>query len=250
MVWRTRCLTVVEMNPRYETALAALSGGPFAIGDGDGMTDKEMVMHSCRADGVILRTSTQLAMMDAGLREGFQSLQEFDVWSAATVLGGEQRWTFVLSTFLPRAVELTPADLGYGPHAELLAWDKWSSLDAPSAHGGQLRVVSAEAPLSLRACPHLDNPRNKNWIYTVVAPRACPACWTLLGELNKVASVSGVRFEAVAASTMALTVRGVGVAGEVLSLGAVPPGTAGAPPRLAVASVTVGTSGVFSYTWR
>ena len=69
-------------------------------------------MHSCRADGAILRTTEQMAMLDAGLREGFRDLKEFDIWSAATVIG-EDRWMFVLSTFLPRAVELTPADLGY-----------------------------------------------------------------------------------------------------------------------------------------
>ena len=53
------------------------------------MTDKEMVMHSCRADGAILRTTEQLAMLDAGLREGFADLLEFDVWSASTVIDDE-----------------------------------------------------------------------------------------------------------------------------------------------------------------
>lgn len=234
-----------EMNPRYETALAALSGGPYAIGDGAGMTDKEMVMHSCRADGKILRTTEQLAMMDAGLREGFVHLQEFDVWSAATVIGRE-RWTFVLSTFLPRTVELTVADLGYNPSTSLVAWDKWSSLDDTGPYSGQLRVVDAATPLKLRGCPHLPNPRNKNWIYTIVAPRSCPECWTLLGELNKVASVSGVRFHTVKATNTSLTVHGTGLAGEVLSLGAVPPQ---GDIVISPASVIVSGSGTFSHSW-
>ena len=242
-----------EMNPHYETALAALSGGPYAIGDGAGMTDKEMVMHSCRADGTILRTTEQMAMMDAGLREGFDHLQEFDVWSAATFLDG-QRWTFVLSTFLPRAVELTVTDLGYALDAQLLAWDKWSSLDGhaagPASPYGQLREVDAATPLTLRACPHLTNPRDKNWIYTIVAPRLCSGCWALLGELNKVASVSGVRFDSVAATETSLTVNGTGVAGEVLSLGAVAPRVVGNPqPKLSVASVVVSESGTFFHRW-
>lgn len=235
-----------EMNPRYETALAALSGGPYAVSDGNGLTDKEMVMHSCRADGAILRTTEQMAMLDAGLREGFVDLVEFDIWTAATVIR-EDRWTFVLSTFLPRVVALTPVDLGYPRDADLIGWDKWSSLDAPGLHG-ELRVVDAATPLTLRACPHLENPRDKNYIYTIVAPRPCAGCWALLGELDKVASVSGVRFEEVQAAATSLTVRGIGVAGEVLSLGAVAPSST-AQLTLSVASVTVDASGRFIHSW-
>jgi hypothetical protein len=236
-----------EMNPRYETTLASLSGGPYAIGDRAGMTDKEMVMHSCRSDGAILRTTEQLTMMDAGLQQGFDDLQEFDVWSAATVIGS-QRWTFVLSTFLPQVVELTPTDLGYDPAAQLLAWDKWSSLDGPGTarlHGGKLREVDAATPLVLRACPHLPNPRDKNWIYTVVAQRPCSECWALLGELDKVASVSAVRFSIVTALKRSLTVHGTGEPGERLSIGAVAPQSV----DISVASVVVSAYGTFSHEW-
>lgn len=245
-----------EMNPRYETALAALSGGPYAIGDKLGKTDKEMVMHSCRTDGAILRTTEQLAMLDAGLQAGFDDLEEFDVWSAATILR-TQRWVFVLSTFLPSAVELTPADLGYDPDAELLAWDKWSSLGTPGVSGapapydGELRRVGATTPLRLRACPHLPNPRQKNWIYTIVAPRPCAGCWTLIGEINKVASVSGVRFSVVTSTRTSLTVHGTGVPGEVLSLGAVAPAAKESTQlKISVASVVVNASAAFSFQWR
>ena len=76
-------------------------------------------------------------------------------------------------------------------------------------------------------------------------------CWALLGEMDKVASVSGVRFEAVESTRTSLTVRGVGVAGEVLSLGAVAPGGATRLERqLSVVRVVVGTSGTFSHTWQ
>lgn len=272
-----------EMNPRYETALAALSGGPFAISDGNGDTDKAMVMHSCMADGSILRTTEQMAMLDAGLKEGFADLKEFDIWSASTTISaaaaggsggssagasGEQRWTYVLSTFLPRAVELTPADLGYALSAELVAWDKWSSLDPSPLTGGnlQLRTVTTATPLGLRACPRLMNPRMKNWIYTVVAERPCGSCYAFIGEMNKVAAVSLVRFTSIVTATSqadaskaeteaettttvvvaALTVAGVGSPGEVVSLGAVGP----APElKLSVAEVIVGKDGTFEHSW-
>ena len=240
-----------DMNPRYETALAALSGGPYAIGDGMGYTNTAMVMHACRADGAILRTTEQMAMLDAGLREGFRDLAEFDVWSAATVIG-EDRWTYLLSTFLPRGIELTPLDLGYSANTSLIAWDKWSSLDAPSTYnryGGQLRSVNASTPLRLRACPHLANPRDKNWIYTVVAPILANG-WAFIGEMNKVASVSGVRFTVVEADSKgSIRVVGVGVAGEMLILGAVAPSMLTANVTVSVVSVTVKADGSFTNTW-
>lgn len=252
-----------EMNPRYETALAALSGGPYAIGDGAGWTDKEMVMHSCRADGAILRTTEQMAMLDVGLREGFHTLEEFDIWTAATEIkaqppvgaaadGEGYRWTFVLSTFLPRAVELTPLDLGYAKDAVLIAWDKWSSLDPAGTHngGGALRVADGNTPMKLRACPKLANPRDKNWIYTIVSPRPCAGkCWALLGELDKVASVSGVRFDTVESTTTSLTVHGSGAPHEVLRLGAVAPSVAKEVLAISQAEVIVDSSGAFSHTW-
>ena len=48
------------------------------------------------------------------------------------------------------------------------------------------------------------------------------------------------------ATALSLTVRGAGVAGEVLTLGAVAPSTV----ELAVVNVTVGASGMFSHTWK
>ena len=80
-----------------------------------------------------------------------------------------------------------------------------------------------------------------------MAPRPCGGrCWALLGELDKVASVSGVRFVSVEAGASGLSVRGVGMAGEVLSLGAVAPGDA---LEIAPARVVVDSSGTFSHTW-
>lgn len=99
--------------------------------------------------------------------------------------------------------------------------------------------MDASTPLRLRACPHLANPRDKNWIYTVVAPILANG-WAFIGEMNKVASVSGVRFTVVEADSKgSIRVVGVGVAGEMLILGAVAPSMLTANVTVSVVSVTV-----------
>ena len=51
-----------------EALLSALSAGPVGLGDRIGRTDREIVMRTCREDGVLLKPDVPIAATDASLR--------------------------------------------------------------------------------------------------------------------------------------------------------------------------------------
>ena len=56
-----------DPNAMLEACLAALSAGPFGIGDRLGRTAKEVVMKACRSDGVIIKPDFPMAALDRSL---------------------------------------------------------------------------------------------------------------------------------------------------------------------------------------
>jgi hypothetical protein len=224
-----------EPNRRYEVTLAALSGGPFAIGDGLGFANKDMVMQSCMVNGTLLRPDKQLTVSDGALRLSFDPVSEIDIWSAHSIVGPypSYRVVYVLSTFLDQPVTLTLDDLRLDNSTMWVAFDRWSSLDGESnnyTHGRALQPAGGIHPpggtgptgLTLRACPRHKNPRDKNWISTIIVPAASIDAPLFIGELDKVVGVSSIRFEKVACVGHGINtcrVQGVGVPGEVLHLG-------------------------------
>jgi len=51
-------------SPDAEAALAALSAGPVGIGDALGQADRDVVLRTCRADGVLVRPDVPIAAAD------------------------------------------------------------------------------------------------------------------------------------------------------------------------------------------
>ena len=52
-------------NIRMRTIISTFSGGPVGISDGRNFTDPELIMQSCRADGVLLKPSKPIVPIDA-----------------------------------------------------------------------------------------------------------------------------------------------------------------------------------------
>jgi hypothetical protein len=56
-----------DPNAEVEALLSALSGGPVGIGDRMGRTNRDIVMRTCRADGILIKPDMPLAAMDCSL---------------------------------------------------------------------------------------------------------------------------------------------------------------------------------------
>ena len=56
-----------DPHPEVEALLSALSAGPVGIGDRIGRTDRDLVMRTCRADGLLVKPDRPIAALGAGL---------------------------------------------------------------------------------------------------------------------------------------------------------------------------------------
>jgi hypothetical protein len=57
-----------DPHAEIEAMLSALSAGPVGIGDRLGRTDRDLVLRTCRADGVLVKPDVPLAAIDASYR--------------------------------------------------------------------------------------------------------------------------------------------------------------------------------------
>lgn len=79
-----------DPNYELEALLSALSAGPVGIGDRLGRTYKDVVMRTCRADGVLIKPELPLCAMDRSLTDA-NSLLWADTWS------GEWRYVVAIN---------------------------------------------------------------------------------------------------------------------------------------------------------
>jgi len=199
-----------------------------------------------KCTGELLRPDEQLILVDGALRLSFEPMREINVWAAFSTIG-PHRFGYVLSTYLPpEGVRLGAAEVGFAVPS-LVAWDRQSSLDGLLWSRG--RLVDELHPLELRGCPGGANPREKAWVYTIVAPRLSAACALVFaGELDKTVAASSVRFDEISCASTgdAITVRGRGFDAEVVTLGF----ARASPPFSILTETAVVRNGRFSATLR
>ena len=67
---------------RMRTFVSALSGGPVGISDGVNLTDPELIMKSCRGDGVLLKPSKPIVPLDAHFMPAYQGgVKAGNIWN-------------------------------------------------------------------------------------------------------------------------------------------------------------------------
>jgi hypothetical protein len=127
-----------EPYAEIEALLAALSSGPVAIGDQIGCTNRGLVMHTCREDGVLVKPDVPIAAVDRCFRAN-------SFFEAEPLIGEAYsshpagRWLYVATLNAHRGKKTLPArvqlaDLGaLRPETPVLAYDwrrrTWTRLD-------------------------------------------------------------------------------------------------------------------------
>ncbi len=120
-----------DRHSEVESLLAALSSGPVGLGDRFGRADRELVMRTCRADGVIVRPDVAIAALDRSFASDAVSTAEPLVAEAFTDHPAG-RWRYVVAIHAADHLEGTPpihstvqlSDLGAdAPSGRVVAWD-------------------------------------------------------------------------------------------------------------------------------
>ncbi|HUI25643.1 MAG TPA: hypothetical protein VL403_06115 [Candidatus Kryptonia bacterium] len=214
-VFLTHGATAISAGEPYaeiEALLAALSTGPVAIGDEIGRTNRELVMRTCREDGVLIKPDVPLAAIDRCFHaNGF--LEPAPLIGETHSRHPAGRWSYVASfnacrAKAPLAFRIALADLGAlrpdGP-ALLYNWRErtWTRLDRD---GGWDCVLEFQ-----------------DWDYRVVCP-LLPGDVTVFGDVGKYATVGdrrvahitasarGVKFDVLGAPGTSVEVRGYSAA--------------------------------------
>eukprot|EP00041_Stephanoeca_diplocostata_P000680 m.16150 g.16150 ORF g.16150 m.16150 type:complete len:887 (-) comp10906_c0_seq3:429-3089(-) len=186
-----------EPNAHADNAVAVLGGGPYGPSDAFSLTDRSMVMHACRTDGVLLRARWPLAALDAMFTR--PSADGALVWAAHDDFysaSGVYRWSYVMGVNLMSPYTLAPADLYQGQAmpegTEFVAWRVTLNTSNPDylQHSPLHRITQGGPPLELPACPPL--PNGPSVAHFGVAP-TFPNGITLLGDLSKWATMSSHR---------------------------------------------------------
>jgi hypothetical protein len=85
-----------DRHAELEALIAALSGGPVALGDRIGRTERDVVMRTCDDDGRIRRVDRAVAAVDACLF-GAPARGERLMWATTTATTSHGVWTYVVA---------------------------------------------------------------------------------------------------------------------------------------------------------
>ena len=206
---------VAEPYAEVEALLAALSTGPVGIGDAIGRADRDLVLRTCREDGVLVKPDAPLAAIDrCFLRHGH--LMPALLVGETGSQHGRHRWTYVVTLHASSHREtlhedLALADLGQArPDGPVLAYDwRRRTFQHLAADGGWRASLDFQ-----------------DWDFRVLCP-VLPGERALFGDPTRYATMGDRRIAGVAASVECLSFDVIGMPGTVAEVH----GWAARPPR-------------------
>ena len=197
-----------DPHAELEAALAALSAGPVGIGDRLGRSDRELILRTCREDGVLVKPDVPIAALERCFHAHAHTQRAplvGETWSDHPA----GRWTYVLAVHASRSrdtldFEIPLGELGAAaPRGPALAYDWASGRGERVAPEGALTFSLAPRAFSLRVlCPLLPGG---------IALVGDPTKYACAGDrrIRQVrAADGGVRFEALGAPGERVRVRG------------------------------------------
>lgn len=217
-----------ERNRHADNAVAVLSSGPYGISDGYGFSDRDVVMHSCRTDGVLLKPGWPLSSIEATFTAApSDPLSGANVWAAHDTFG-PWRWSYLVAVNLNTSdATIRTSDLGWPPQSSSASSSiKSPAAPAPPAAVWQVILGSDTAnnvtllgptdDFKLPASPPSDG--GLGLVQFSFAP-VLPNGMSILGDVGKWASASSRRFGDVNTSVkpfVSMTV--LGAVGEQISI--------------------------------
>lgn len=213
-----------EPYAEVEALLAALSAGPVGIGDRIGATDRDLVLRTCREDGVLVKPDAPLAAVDRCFRAS--AFLQSELLTAETYSEHPAgRWIYVVTLHASReraalSGRLCLQDLGAArPAGRVVAYDwrrrTWSLLEPD----GDWEV---ELPF-------------QDWDFRVLCP-LLPGDRAVFGDIDKYASAGDRRIAGITAD-------GDTISFEVLGAPDTSAVVAGCSPRAPAGALARGAGG-------
>jgi hypothetical protein len=182
-----------------ESVLAALSSGPVGIGDRLGRADRDIVMRTCRADGVLVRPDVAIAATGDAFFE-HPAARPVPLVADAWTDHPAGRWLYALALNVCRQAERLEQTVSVPARGDHICWNWRTGHAAPLAEG-------ARWPISLDPL---------DWDYRVLAP-VLPNALAVVGDPTRYATAGDTRIAGVEADDehVRFTVLG---AGETVSV--------------------------------
>eukprot|EP01113_Clastostelium_recurvatum_P009751 TRINITY_DN1473_c0_g1_i3.p1 TRINITY_DN1473_c0_g1~~TRINITY_DN1473_c0_g1_i3.p1 ORF type:complete len:308 (-),score=82.29 TRINITY_DN1473_c0_g1_i3:96-1019(-) len=199
----------IEPNVYLETLVAVLTAGPIGPSDAVGHMDRDLVMHSCRQDGLLLKADHPAMPLDAVFVETFSSPSVLQVLESSTFIDGV-RVQYVMAAGLNESFTIKASDL---PHAS--AASTFYVVDYFALFYNQstswMSVVNASHPLVVPAAgyPEIGLVPFHYYIFT----EKSTGC-SMLGELGKFITLSKQRVKGIHTDAQGMHVQLMGAPGE------------------------------------
>eukprot|EP01006_Ploeotia_vitrea_P018851 TRINITY_DN50659_c0_g1_i1.p1 TRINITY_DN50659_c0_g1~~TRINITY_DN50659_c0_g1_i1.p1 ORF type:complete len:806 (+),score=86.19 TRINITY_DN50659_c0_g1_i1:53-2470(+) len=177
-----------QLDPQLATTNAILCGGPYGPSDGIGYMDRDIVLRSCRTDGVLLRPDIPATAPPSTFQASFDNMDLYNI-SVTYSQHGNHSWHYVMGIDLEAPYSLPTTDF-LGTNVGTQAWVAYQPWVTPEV----FVPVSFAKPLVLPRCSPDEPTEWSAFTYWSVAP-VLPSGWVLLGEPNKVVTTSHKRFE-------------------------------------------------------
>jgi len=207
-----------DPHAEAEALLSALSAGPVGIGDRVGRTNREIVLRTCRPDGVLVKPDVPVAALDRCYR-AHPHLEPEPLLGETHSEHPAGRWTYLVALHAwrgdePLAARVPLADLGRAaPTAPVVAYD-WRS--------GRFLLLPPGGALELELAP-------RDWRLWVLCPRL-PGDLALVGDVSRYACAGTARLRGIEGDADGLSGWVLGAPGEEVALR----GWAAARPRAAL----------------
>ena len=221
-----------EDQPWTHAVVAALSGGGVAPGDVVGGSDVELILQTCRSDGVLLKPASPAAYIDRTWQALFRLPDGGGAGLGVSGLGETSCADSVVSGLLykicyvlppTRATTIEPAHIGLdslgaaqGDRYVVYSQRKYGALMP-----GVARFGAGELALEVqeRACHEAHDCLDTTQVF--VAAPVLGNGWSVLGETTKIVAASSQRITAISADSdgAAVVVDLIGESGEKVEMG-------------------------------
>jgi hypothetical protein len=209
-----------DSNCECEALLAALSSGPVGIGDRLGRTDRELVMRTCREDGMLVKPDVPVAALESCYR-GHPQVEPHPLVGEAHTRHPAGFWHYLVGIHVWRGEEpilyrFALEDLGpLRPEGPLLAYD------FRRGHAERVDAGGADPVWEVELEP-------RAWDYRVLCP-ILPGEIAIVGDVSRYVTAGDARLRDVRASECGVVFEALGSPGERFEV----TGWSGRPPRSA-----------------